>query len=112
TVYNIEEIRTRLKPETFVEDFARLLGKMEKVFRRFSQFDRPGSHQPQRVVPQRLDLDGFAASWRDNPVADPRIHPGQGISCRALPDQSISGINADPEIRYLNMRANDDAQHR
>src|SRR6185503_13345728 len=35
----------------------------------------PIGEQAQRVVPERVDLDGLAASRRHDPLADLRIHP-------------------------------------
>src|SRR6185503_15510362 len=58
---------------------------------------RPRVHPAQRVVPERLDLDRLATAWRDDPVADLRIHPGELVARGAGMDQLVRGIDADIE---------------
>ena len=55
----------------------------------------PVTRQPQRVVPERVDLDGLAASGCDHPVPHPRIHPGQRVALLAAGQQSIPMVHAD-----------------
>ena len=53
----------------------------------------------QRVVPERVDLDGLAAPRRHDPVAHLRVHPGQRELLGALPQQAVRRIDADVEAR-------------
>ena len=55
--------------------------------------------QPQRVVPERVDLHRFAAARSDDPAIHFRIHPGELIALRALAQQAIRWIDADAEAR-------------
>ena len=62
-------------------------------------FLTPIGEQAQRVVPERVDLDGFTAPRRHDPVADLGIHPGQLKARSALPQQAVVRIDADAEPR-------------
>ena len=50
----------------------------------------PALHQPQRVVPERVDLDRLAAPRRHDPVADLGVHPGELIALGALAQQAVA----------------------
>ena len=62
-------------------------------------FLTPVGEQAQRVVPERVDLDGLAAPRRHDPVADLGVHPGQLKARSALPQQAVVRIDADAEPR-------------
>ena len=66
---------------------------------RARRYSVPVGEQAQRVVPQRVDLDGFAAPRRDDPVADLRVHPGELKARSALAQQAVVRIDADAESR-------------
>src|SRR5947209_14548337 len=51
------------------------LGERVPRRRRSAQALGEPRHRPERVVPEGVDLDRFAGTWRDDPVADPRVHP-------------------------------------
>src|SRR5205814_10545740 len=53
----------------------------------------PVSDQPQRVVPQRIDLDRLAASRGHDPVLDAGIHPGERVTLLAARQQAVLRIH-------------------
>ncbi len=63
----------------------------------------PVFEQAQRIVPERVDFDGFAAARGDDPAVHFRIHPGELIALRALAQQAVRGIDADAEARAAQM---------
>src|SRR5262249_31399640 len=82
-----------------IKRFANLVGASTIVFCAFpiTTLVHPFLHQAQGVVPEGVDLDGFAAPRCDDQIADLRIHPGQLISRRALNKQTIDRIDSDAE---------------
>src|SRR5690349_24096712 len=72
---------------------------------------QPCLEQAQRVVPERVDLHGFASPWRHHPVVDLRVHPSQLVPPGALAEQTVFGIDADPEARATEV-GRDDGQGR
>src|SRR5256885_17158220 len=55
----------------------------------------PVSDQPQRVVPQRVDLDRLAAPRGHDPVLDAGIHPGERVTLLAACQQAVLRIHPD-----------------
>src|SRR5215472_693308 len=47
----------------------------------------PYFRESQRVIPQRIDFDGFAAARGDDPVADFGIHPCELITLLSLTEE-------------------------
>jgi hypothetical protein len=66
-------------------------------------FADPRLEQAQGVVPESIDLDGFAASRRHHPVIHLGIHPRQLVAFLTLPEQAILDIDADIEMRATPM---------
>src|SRR5262249_5137157 len=75
-------------------------------------FAHPFGEQPQRVVPERVDLDGLASARRDYPIADLRVHPGELVARGALAEQPVALVDAYAEARAMNVTAHDGAQDR
>ena len=73
----------------------RLRGHLTVASRRSTGPLAPVTRQPQRVVPEGVDLDGLAASGRDHPVPHARIHPGQRVALLAAGEQPIPMVHAD-----------------
>src|SRR4030095_11123865 len=48
---------------------------------------------------ERVDLDGFAATWCHDPVAYLSVHPGELIAGGALTQEPVLRIRADAEER-------------
>ena len=72
-----------------------------------SRATAPVGHEAQRVVLECVDLDGFAATRRDDPVTDLRVHPRELIALRALMQETVFGIDADAEARALQVMLDD-----
>ena len=60
---------------------------------RLFQYGRKTAHDAQGVVPQRIDFDRLADAWRDHPVTDFRIHPGQLHAGHAGLEQAVGFID-------------------
>ena len=82
-------------PEPRLRRFVRLRRHLPVASRRSHGPLAPVTRQPQRVVPEGVDLDGLAASRRDNPVPHARIHPGERVALLAAGEQSIPMVHAD-----------------
>src|SRR2546426_5461145 len=63
-------------------------------------------HNANRVVPERLNFHRLAASWRNNPLANLRVHPGQLHAWLARVEQT-SRIELYAEARSASMPGND-----
>ena len=71
----------------------------------------PAGEQHQRVVPERVDLDGLAAPRRHHPAVDEGVHPGELDAGRALREQPVV-VDVDVERGALAMAAHDVLQDR
>src|SRR5262249_7935886 len=73
----------------------------------FTRSTRPFCEETQRVVPERVDLDGLAAPWRDDPPVALRVHPRELIAPCALDEEPVFRIDVNAEARALEMAAHD-----
>ena len=64
---------------------------------------QPLLEQPQRVVPERVDLHGFAAPRRHHPIIHLGIHPRELVALLALPQQTVLGVHPDAEASAAQM---------
>src|SRR5262249_45241816 len=63
----------------------------------------PAFQQAQGVIPERIDLHCLAPPWRDHPIADLGVHPGQLIALLPLAQQTILWIHPNAEVRAAQM---------
>src|SRR5262245_31642484 len=73
---------------------------------------RPLREEAQRVVPERVDLDGLAAPWRDDPPVAFRVHPRELIALGALDEEPVFRIDVNAEASAFEMAAHDLGQLR
>jgi hypothetical protein len=67
----------------------------------------PIGEQAERVVPECIDLNGFAAPRRDYPIANLGVHPRELESGCALAQQAVMLIHADAEARAAEVALDD-----
>src|SRR5690349_5268100 len=100
-------------PELSVEAVFRVLGKLvQKHLRsRVAELVRKIAQNAERVVPERLNLDGFARPGSNNPVADLSVHPGEldaGFTTRqkaiAVETNAITSTSSMPLDDFLQLR--------
>ena len=72
----------------------------------------PGSHLLQRVMPERIDLNGLAAARCDHPVAYLGVHPGELHAGLASAQQTIGRVHHDAVARTVSMPLDNVDQHR
>jgi len=60
---------------------------------------QPTREQPQRVIPERVDLHRLAAPRRHHPSVYLRVHPGELVAFFTLHEQPVRGIHMDVESR-------------
>ena len=86
-VDDVEQVACGLVPEAAVERVAHPRGRRveSQAVAAVAQSAVPVGEQAQGVVPESIDLDGFAAPRCDDPVVDLRVHPGQLKPRGALP---------------------------
>src|SRR5262249_15533673 len=110
-INHVVEIAALRVPESLIERLAKFFGPLDERFRLWfvcaALFAHPFGQQPERVVPESVDLDGFAAARRDHPIADLGVHPGELVTRRALSQQAVARINADAEPRAPKVKADD-----
>ena len=68
---------------------------------------QPTFKKPQRVVPERVDLDRFSAPWRHHPIVHFRVHPGQLIAFLPLRKQTVHRVDMNAEVCAAQMMPND-----
>ena len=81
-VHDVEQVAALCGPEAAVERFARardVFGERPRGFLA-ALLAQPALEQAQRIVPERVDLDGFSAARRHHPAIHLRVHPGELIS--------------------------------
>src|SRR4249920_356919 len=99
-------------PEPRVERLARALrvrSEIETI--PTAMLPNPAVEQAECVVPERVDLDGLPAPGRDDPIIDLRVHPRELIASLPLPQQSVSGIDADAEPGAIEVMPHDVRKH-
>src|SRR2546430_6158920 len=64
-------------------------------------------HRRDRVVPERVDLDGLARAERDRRGADPGVHPGERTAGLAHAHKAVGWILGDPVARPLAVGTHD-----
>src|SRR5215203_2307664 len=98
---HVEEVLTVFIPEALVEGAAATFGVPVQLLglRRLTDRARPACHEPECVVPERVDLDGLAAPRRDDPAVALRVHPRQLVALLALREQAVRGVYLDAEAR-------------
>ena len=64
---------------------------------RVLHFAQPIRQQPERVIPQGIDLDRLAAAWGHHPIAGFGIHPGQRVTFLPLGDEPVTRVDLDAE---------------
>src|SRR5262249_51776525 len=108
-IHHIEQSAAALIPETCIERFANAVGAAPIVFLTFlfTTLGRPFFHHAQCVVPESVDLDGFAAPRCDDQIADLRVHPRQLVSRRTLHKQAVRGIDPDAETSATLVQVDD-----
>src|SRR5947209_19121277 len=96
---HVVEVAATLVPEALVEGAAAALGVRAEFLRRLlaAGLARPAFEQAERVVPERVDLDGLAAPRRHDPAVALRVHPRQLIAFRALHEQTVPRVDVDAE---------------
>ena len=67
----------------------------------------PTFQEPQRVVPERVDLHRFAAPRRHHPVADLGVHPGKLIPVLSLAQQAVRRVHTNAEAGAAQMVIHD-----
>ena len=67
---------------------------------------RDRASDPQRVQPQGLHLDRFADPWRDHPVPNLRVHPGQ-LRARHAGRQKAVVVETDAVARATGVAGHD-----
>src|SRR5258705_1409828 len=79
TIDDVEQAARLLVPELSVEALERTTSKLpvESLCRIIPESAREIFHRAESVVPQRLNLDGFATPRRDDPISDLGVHPRQ-----------------------------------
>src|SRR5262249_20852323 len=97
TIDNVIKSLLGFTPEPFVERGLRLIGGRSNFRGAFAGFFHPTFQPTYRVVPQPVNLDGFASTWSHAPVTDFCVHPSQLIARRSLLEQSVIRIDADSE---------------
>ena len=112
-VDDVVEVAAFVVPEARVERFARARRRLVDLRRhRVAFLAQPVGKQHQRVVPERIDLDGLASPRRHDPAIHLRVHPRQLDAFLALPQQAVGCIDADAEPRPLHMMLDDRFQLR
>src|SRR3954467_10745482 len=91
---DVVEITACFKPEALVERSARLTGASFETLGlpMLSGLPEPARQQFERVIPERVNLDRFAPTRRDDPVAHFRVHPGELHPFLALHEQAVVRI--------------------
>ncbi len=78
---------------------------------RFALFHAdPAFEEAQGIVPKRVDFDRLAASGRDDPAIDFRVHPGKLIALLALFQKAVARIDGDAELGAAQMMLDDVAK--
>ena len=72
----------------------------------------PAIEEPERIVEERVDLDGLPPPRSHHPVAHLRVHPGELVALSALAKQPVRRVDADAELGALEVRVNDSSQYR
>ena len=72
----------------------------------FPEIVRKPGEKPERVVPERLDLNRLAVARCNRPIADPRVHPGQLRPGIARCEQAVR-IHVNTEARAAYVPADD-----
>jgi hypothetical protein len=73
---------------------------------------RPAAHAAQRVVPQRVHLDGLAVAWRHHPVADLGVHPRELHTGLACAKQPVGPVDTNPVSRAIVVPLDDSGEYR
>src|SRR4029077_3831638 len=86
-VDDVVEIRPRLVPEAAVERRAHAFRlRLQQTGRGIAVLGaHPALEQADRIVEERVDLDGLAAPRRHDPVAVLGVHPRERVSGLPLP---------------------------
>ena len=99
------------EPEAAVEGLARAIREAVQIGPVALERAIPVRKQPNRVVPERVDLDRLAATRGDDPVTDLGIHPGERQIRGALRQQAII-VHANAESRAGQMQPDDFIERR
>ena len=83
-----------------------VLAQLERVSSIALERPTPLREQPHRVVPERVDLHGLAATGRHDPITHLRVHPCEREVRRALRQQTIT-VHADTEARTSEVKPDD-----
>ena len=99
-------------PESGVESIGNFRGQLREFFGGGALSETLGQIRgdAQRVVPERVQLDGPAGARRDQPVGDLGVHPGRADARLTRRQQSI-GVALHAEIRPGSISP-EDVQHR
>ena len=100
-----------LIPETIESSF-HARGELVPRLGRLPQPLCEAGHRAERVVPERVDLDRLASPWRDDPVTNLGVHPGELDAGLARPEETVGGIFLDPVPCALTVEPHDLLEHR
>ena len=70
------------------------------------------AHGAERIVPERVDLDGLAGARRHHPVADLRVHPRDLHAGLARAQEAVGCVHADAVARAPLVPADHVREHR
>src|SRR5580704_6733237 len=114
SVHHVVKVAAFFKPETLLK---RIVGPAGMFRNRVGSLltlviPQPIPQIAQRVVPQRINLNCFAAPRSDYPIVYLRIHPGQLISRCSLSQESVMGVYPDAKARSADVVVDDLLQQR
>jgi hypothetical protein len=87
--------------------FRKQLGELNLVL-----FATPLFEQAEGVVPKGVDLDGFSAAGRYDPIADFCVHPVELITFLAFVKEAVFRIHTNAEFSAPQMMFDNVAQYR
>src|SRR5581483_3150436 len=112
SVYNVVQITAVLVPQEAIEAPLRECCHVAVALSCSVVPDRlcEAFHDAECVIPERLDFDGLAASWRYDPVTDLGIHPCK-LHARFSAREQPGGIDLYSEAGTSNMPVDDVGQN-
>ena len=94
-------------PETELGRLVHLSRHLPVVASRSRRALAPVGRQPERVVPEGVDLDRLPAPRRHDPVPHPGIHPGQRVPLFPTGEQAIRLVHPNVVSRAANVPVDD-----
>src|SRR5690349_12793155 len=95
----VEEVTAIAEPESLIKRIARAFRGISIFLCVFNiaLFTAPMREQLERVVPKCIDLNCFAPTRRNYPIAHLRVHPSELITFTALRQQTVPRIDMNIE---------------